>query len=213
MRLALYSDQEIVSNREMDARLLELIGRERPSVAYIPSAAHPERLYYNRKRAYYERLGVDLALYIEPDRELTSGDERALLQCDAVHLSGGNTFSFLEWLRRRGVLSMLRTYAFEGGVLVGDSAGAILMTPDVRLATAAGDVPPAGYLDPSALALIDFHFWPHYAGPSTHGSHAGLLNELPRVYACADGGGVVVDGDRIETFGGVATLWHGRPEA
>jgi dipeptidase E len=212
VRLVLYSDQQIVSNPEMDARLLELVGRGRPRIAYIPSAAHPERLYYNLKRDYYERLGADLAVYIEPDRELSSGDERALMACDAVHLSGGNTFLFLEWLRRRGVLSVLRAYALEGGLLVGDSAGAILMTPDVRSATLAGDVPPSSSIDLSALALVDFHFWPHCTGHSAHGSEAELLAELPCVYACADGAGVIVDAERIEQFGSVTTLRRGHSE-
>lgn len=190
-------------------RLLELVGRRRPRVAYIPSAAHPEQLYYNLKRDYYARLGMDLSLYVEPDRELSSRSQRDLMACDAVHLSGGNTFLFLEWLRRQGLMSVLHAYASEGGVLVGDSAGAILMTPDVRSAALSGDLAPPGPLDLTALALVGFHFWPHYGDHSQDAADAELLAQLPLVYACPDGAGVVVEDERIDTFGGVATLRHG----
>ena len=46
--------------------------------------------------------------------------------CDAIHLTGGNTFQFSYWLRERGLDAELKRYAKAGGVLIGVSAGAIL---------------------------------------------------------------------------------------
>lgn len=60
LRLALYSDQIIPANAAVDRRLLDLIGVDRPRIAYVSSAPDPDRSYFSAKRRYYEQLGVEL---------------------------------------------------------------------------------------------------------------------------------------------------------
>lgn len=109
-KLALYSDQEMPANEEMDARLLRLIGRAQPRIGYIPATSDPERLYFRRKAEYYAGIGANLAVYVDPGQDTSEADWSSLLSCDAIHLSGGNTFSFLSWLQRRSVLPLLARY-------------------------------------------------------------------------------------------------------
>jgi dipeptidase E len=204
-KLVLYSDQEIPENQATDQRLLALIGKSTPMIGYIPSSSDPERFYFNQKRKYYANLGASLAYYFELDRTFNEQDLPKLLSCDAIHLSGGNTFYFLQWLKQRAMLKVLKDYVARGGVMIGVSAGAIIMTPDISTATLCGDEEPEETVDRSALGLVDFQFLPHFE-PSIEMTTA--ISNPPKnysttLYACPDGCGIVVDGQNIEIFGDV----------
>jgi dipeptidase E len=201
MRLALYSDQEIAANAAIDERALRLIGVRQPRIGYVSSASDPQRSDFERKRSYYRRLGVELTMYVDSESEDLEEDLRDLGGCDAIHLAGGNTFEFLRWLKERHVLSMLRTYAVEDrGVLIGASAGAILMTPSIETALLCGDVRPAGSTDDEALGVVDFYFWPHYR----RGAELTIALDPGRpLYGCEDGMGIIVDGAALELHGAV----------
>lgn len=103
------------------------------------------------------------------------------------------------------MLSVLQEYVARGGVLIGVSAGSILMTPDVSCSTLCGDEPIKELSDPSALGLVDFQFLPHFqpGEVSTDEIAAHQRQSLAPLYACPDGGGIVVDGMRVEFFGAV----------
>ena len=58
-----------------------------------------------------------------------------LLKSDLIFLGGGNTFYFLKHLKSTGLIDELKTFAANGGVLCGLSAGAIIMTPHVHTAS------------------------------------------------------------------------------
>ncbi|WP_199621429.1 Type 1 glutamine amidotransferase-like domain-containing protein [Paenibacillus alkalitolerans] len=76
---------------------------------------------------------------------------------DAIHLSGGNTFYFLSLLKKRNTMEMLRAYVNKGGILIGVSAGSILMTKTIGF---------AGYgVDGDRnVVYVDFEFLPHWDG-------------------------------------------------
>ena len=131
-KLVLYSDQEIPENARIDRRMLALIDKPHPLVGYIPSSADPDRKWFKIKQAYYAAIGVTLTNYFELDDHFEPDALASLIQCDAIHLSGGNTYHFLYWLRRRGMLEVLRNYVKNGGVLIGNSAGSILMVCEAR---------------------------------------------------------------------------------
>ena len=206
-KLAFYSDQVIPENNKVDRRLQTLIGRPNPIIGYIPSSADPERVWFEQKRAYYAALGLQLDVYFEIDVDYRPETLPQLLACDAIHLSGGNTFHFLYWLQARQLLAPLRTYAAQGGVLIGTSAGAILLTPDINTALLCGDEPWPGesLSDRRALNLVDFAFVPHIndlADPTTP-LQAYAQTHQRVTYGCADGDGIIVAGDRIELLGAI----------
>jgi dipeptidase E len=200
-KLALFSDdQEVHANEAMNERLLRLIGRPRAQIGYIPEASDPARVVFDRKRECYAQMGAELSVYF--DEDASERERMALLSCDAIHLSGGNTFTFLYWLRERGLLPMLRRYVAAGGVLVGVSAGAILMTPSVRSSSLCGDPPDERLTDYAALGLVDFHFWPHFdPACQLNGEQSALAESLPKLHACPGGAGIIVEGDAVELFG------------
>lgn len=204
-KLVLYSDQIVGETDAIDRRMLRLIGKSAPSIGYIPSSSDPERFFFNEIRAYYAALGASVDVFFELDVSFSAAVLPSLLACDAVHLSGGNTFYFLHWLRRRAMLSVLTDYVAGGGVLIGVSAGAILMTPDVSTSALCGDALVEGLDDHSGLGLVDFHFLPHFEpGEVGAAEIAAHQRRFPTtLYACPDGGGIVVEGANVELFGEV----------
>lgn len=204
-KLVLYSDQIVGETDAIDRRLLRLIGKAAPSIGYIPSSSDPECFFFDQICTYYAALGASVDVYLELDTHFSEDTLPALLSCDAIHLSGGNTFYFLHWLRQRAMLSVLKDYVAEGGVLIGVSAGAILMTPDVSTSALCGDALVEGLSDHSGLGLVDFQFLPHFesgeVGAAEIAAHQRRFSMT--LYACPDGGGIVVDGASFEFLGAV----------
>lgn len=209
VNLALYSDQVIPQNAAVDARLLKLMKAqaEGTKLGYIPSGPEPDRYFFNDRRRYYARLGLDLSLYHDLDGQHGSVDIAALLACDAIHLSGGDTRAFLDRMKRSGMFAPLRNWAIKGGILIGASAGAILMTPTIATDALFSGGKPEKVADGEALNLVPFEFFPHLNGD------AAYLPELVRysrlitrpIIACNDGDGIVVSGRLVEWIG--SPLW------
>jgi len=204
-KLALYCDQVIPENYKLNQRLLTLFNTPRPSIGYIHSASDPNGQYCQDRKTYYAALGVEVVISCELDYHYQPESFARMLQCDGIHLSGGNTFHFLYWLKQRGLLEDLRRFVARGGVLIGASAGAILMTPEISSSAFCEDVPLPGeeLADLSALNLLDFAFFPHI---NVFPEHERQLLEYSRqhafpIYGCADGDGIIVDNEHIEFIG------------
>jgi dipeptidase E len=207
MKLVLYSDQIPTQTDSADDRMLALIDKRRASIAYIPSSPDPGRVFYRSRKEYYARLGIEVQPYVDiPD--LGSGVQLDnLLNADAIHLSGGNTFVFLYRLHSHGLLDPLRRYVARGGVLIGVSAGAILMTPSILTTLLCGDKQSSATSDPFGLGLVEFAFVPHlgrYASMTELQSYSRRHSQT--LYACPDGAAIVIDGDALECVGNVLRI-------
>jgi len=207
-RLVLHSNQIVPESDKVEREWLTLLGKTHPTIGYIPSCNDPERVFFRTQEAYYARLGVEIAVYFELD--LAFAPERLidLLACDAIHLTGGNTFYFLHWLRQRNMLSTLQRYVADGGILIGVSAGAILMTSNIATACLCGDTRPEEDPDWSGLGLVDFAFVPHIDSLS-EGSVV-IANYARKhqitVYGCRDGDGLIVQDNQIRCIGNVIVV-------
>lgn len=203
MKLVFYSDQVIPENEAIDRRAMRLIGKASPTIGYMPSCTESSRRHFEEKVRYYGRYGVERIVYFDVDREYDPSRLGELMACDAIHLSGGDVRHFLGCLRATSMLDRLRGYVRDGGVLIGVSAGAILMTPDIRLNVRFHGWNAEPYGGTSALGLVDFEFFPHL---NRERSYLSALKDysaarMNAVYAACDGGGIVVEGDGMEFFG------------
>jgi len=213
-KLAFYSDQQINQSAKMDEQLFNLIGKPHPTVGYIPSSIDPERTWFKKQQNYYKSFGANLSVYFELEAEYEPDKANELFACDAVHLSGGSTYNFLYWLRKRGFISLLKEYVANGGVLIGVSAGAILMTPEISMTHICGETPSHNLNDLSALDLVDFVFLPHI---NQIESVESKMTEYSiahgrKIFGCRDGGGIIVNDDNIECIGDVIHVENGNPQ-
>lgn len=213
VNLALYSDQIIAENSKIDVRLLDLVTAKTAGarIAYIPSGPEPDRRFFYERKSYYARYNLDLQLFYDPSQPHSAEETAALFSCDAIHLSGGHTGGFLQRLKLSGMLDPLRNWALRGGILIGTSAGAILMTPTIAIDALFSGRAPEDVVGGNALNLLPFEFFPHL------NAEANYLAEILRysiytkrpIVAVNDGAGIVVSDGIVECFGNPLWIFQG----
>lgn len=191
-----------------------LANREDPIIAFIPADASHAEEDFREFRKNYKKTNLRRFICITVDSPLSKSEEKALLSADAIFLGGGNTFYFLDNLRKRRLLPKLRKYAREGGLLMGLSAGSILMTPNITTAavpSADSDDNEIGLKNWQALGLVPFEFSPHYyRSAAADRELQNYSKKLPHpIYACADGQGIVVRDGSIHFVGRVSVFHRG----
>ena len=203
-----YSDQVIPENERLDRRFLELVNKERPKLAYIPSASDSTRRYYQEKQTYYKRYGIQDLLYFDLNKEYDPTKTDELLSCDAIHLSGGDPFQFLGSIRKRKYGPVLKKYLEDGGILLGISAGAIVLTPSINISHVFYKSRTDQH---QAVGLVDFHFLPHWnqREEQVDAVKKFSIDNQATVYACQDGDGMIIKGGKIEVVGGVIKIMNG----
>ncbi len=223
-RLVLYSGGQERRNRLIHESLLTLALRRRGGaeheglrMTYLPYTAEGAKPFFRRFVQRYARFGAADFRCIAPDDPTlaTDGVQRrraaaSLMASDVVYLAGGNTFHFLHHLRRSGLLDVIKRFALRGGVVGGLSAGGILMTPDIGLAGYPKfdrDEDEIGMSGRAcrALGLVDFEFFPHFRRSRRYRDALARYSERSgrALYACRDGSGIVVEGDRFTAHGDV----------
>lgn len=204
----------------LDSLLRDKFGPDSTLTA-IPYAAH--ETWSSREAAdYFNDAGIrarslSSAYYRNPGRLA-----RAMTGSDAVFLCGGNTYEFLQYARHIGLFALLRDFEARGGVIVAESAGSIILSPDIATAGIPGtdaDVNTPGLTDLQAMGRLAFHVSPHFEPESM--TAAMDLQELQQladrsgreVVVIEDGEGLVVEGDMIiHTVGTPKVLTPGASE-
>ncbi|MBI5805435.1 Type 1 glutamine amidotransferase-like domain-containing protein [candidate division TA06 bacterium] len=203
-----YSDQVVPGNEKLDRRLLELVNKDKPKLAYIPSASDSTRKYYREKYEYYKKYGIEDILYFDLNKEYDPSKTDELLACDAIHLSGGDPFQFLGSIRKRNFGPVLKKYWEDGGILLGISAGAIVLTPSIKISHVFYQSRTDKH---QAVGLVDFHFLPHWnlrAGRLEDVQYFSKVNQAT-VYACKDGDGMVIKRGKVELVGELLKIENG----
>lgn len=207
MKLVFYGGGFEEDNIDLDLEAIRLSGTRRPKVAYIPSCSYGLEADFKAFSDHYRSLGVRKIMYFPIDVHFDRILEEEILNSDIIHLSGGNTYYFLNNLRKKKWVAKLKQFAKRGGVLTGLSAGGILMTPDIKT---------AGYPDFdcddnedrirnfNALGLVPFEFFPHFINSKRYTE--ALTKESKKIkerclYASPDGSGLVVEDHRVSFVG------------
>lgn len=197
MNLALVSDPNTVNGTAAVKYLLDALGSAPKQIGYIASQPDPAREYYAKTKQMYNSFGDNLDCYLELETEFDEHRLKQLLSCDVIHLSGGDTFRFLHWLKYRNVLPLLKQFMRDGGAMVGVSAGAMIMTPSINTAILCGDINDIGLMDLSGLSLVPFHFVPHV--PAVKEPEAlkdelqAVQGDFSQVYFCSDDDSLVLN--------------------
>ncbi|WP_243522336.1 Type 1 glutamine amidotransferase-like domain-containing protein [Bacillus pseudomycoides] len=207
-KIVLYSDQ-IQEDRKLDYELLRLLNKENPSIAYLRSSSDVTGKYFNYVVKYYREIGISKVEYFDLDKEYDEGKISNIFNYDAIHLSGGNTFHFLNSLRKRNLVHALNSYLEKGRVLIGVSAGSIITTKSIDTAQFV-DEDIIGIEDRSSLGFVDFDFMPHWSEKLSEAC-LDLLKDYSKlknrtVYGCKDGDGIVIEGEDIKLIGNIIKI-------
>jgi dipeptidase E len=134
------------------------------TVTFIPTASIPESVtfYVKAGRKALERLGLSVEV-LELTKESPETIEGILKKNDLIYVSGGNTFFLLQELRKSGADRIIAELVGRGKMYVGESAGSMVVAPDVEYASRMDDVKKAPDLsDYTALGLVHCYPLPHY---------------------------------------------------
>lgn len=218
MKVVLYSGGSEEENRFLNERALELTGNDSPKLTLIPSSSYDAEDDFKFFVQEFSEIGVKKFLYFCVDIPFTQTLFLEVFQSDLIFLGGGNTFYFLKHLKKAGMFPHLKKFLDRGGVLCGLSAGGIVLTPHVHTASFPHfdrDENPFGMKNLSAMRLVNFEFFPHYKNSKRY--DAELLhhskNSLLPLYACADGGGIVVEDQQISFVGKAYQFYQGKKMA
>jgi len=214
MKLVLYSGGQEPSNRLIHHTLFQLVSKKKnKSMTYIPFCQDRSDLYFKKAIQRYQGVGFKRFHCLPVDVPFTRKDLNKALGSDVIYLAGGNTFYFLKHLRKSGLISQLKQFVTRGGVLAGLSAGAIILTPNIRTAGPPLPVPDDNDVKLKnlwSLGLVRFEFYPHYT--STPKTNQALLQysrtaKYP-IFACPDGSGITINDNRV-TFIGKVIMFSG----
>lgn len=172
------------------AQVLPLFARFMPAgvqgktVVFIATACLHESYtaYADDARQAWRAIGAQL---LELDLCTASSGELAkqLASCDLIYISGGNTFSLLQELRRSGAGAVIASLVQAGVPYVGESAGAAIVSPDIAYMAQLDERSAAPLLaDTQDLGLVPVYPLLHWgnapfkeAGEAVVQAHQGLL--------------------------------------
>lgn len=206
MKLVLYSGGLEKDNRLLDKAFLELLGKKNPVITFIPSSSYLSEQEFRAFVKHYSKFKITRFIHFPVDVPFDKIIFQEVMRSDAIHLGGGNTFYFLNSLRKAKLLPELRKFVEKGGILTGLSAGAIMMTENIDMAAYPEfdrDENQVNIKNLAALNLIDFFFFPHFKNSARYDvvfkKYSKKFKKV--IYACPDGAGIVVNGEEVRFVG------------
>lgn len=183
-------------------------------MTYVPFCHEGSQVFFNRFVRRYRGFGASEFHCLPVDVKISERESHRALKSDIIYLAGGNTFYFLKHLRKSGLIKKLQTFSKRGGVLTGLSAGALIMTPHIGLAgypSFDSDENEVNLTNLKALNLVPFEYFPHYENTKRfRTAMCAYSKKTPHpVYACEDGGGIIIDGEEKTFFGHVYVFHQG----
>jgi len=185
------------------ARLDSYIGGFKDKkLVYIPTAANGERGYGCWKTGgswqVVPTLGARLDLLVLEDH---IGEDviGRLKDADMIWLAGGQPGYLMYWLRRFKIDKALLEILNNGTVLVGSSAGSMVMAKDLKVCDCYIDEEEAGASVIPGLGLVDFDFYPHFRDEQLDEIKAQYKGE--KMYLVKDGEDIVVENNKVTVFG------------
>jgi dipeptidase E len=185
------------------AKMLVAGGKVGPiRIAYLQYLSGTEA-YIEKTRRFYEALEIPFEL---TPIDLDAGYHPAILDvmwsADVLHIPGGNTFELMRAVRHRSVSEPITEFARSGRLLVGVSAGALILAPSIGTARF-GDDAEFHDGDDRGLGIIDFEPFPHWNDLNHFEAELAVysLGMTHPIRMFDDSSGIVIAGDEITTFG------------
>lgn len=138
-------------------------------VAFITNAAdvyeEKDRFYIEESRNKLKELKFnihEIDIRNKNEKQL----KRELENIDIIFIAGGNTFYLLEKVLESGLDKIIKKLVKKGTIYFGESAGAVLAGPNIKLVDTLDDPFKAPNLKTfKGLELINFIALPHFANP------------------------------------------------
>ena len=148
----------------IDKKVVELTDKVNPNFLFIGLASSFSDSYYDTMKKIYKDLGCTCA-YLKKKNILNNRDivEKKISDADIIYFCGGDTIKLVNDLKEYDLVSLLKNAYDSGTVLVGMSAGAIMLSKEgysdsLKLRDEADK-----YTFVEGLDFIDIAICPHYS--------------------------------------------------
>jgi dipeptidase E len=214
LNLVFYSGGEAFDNQELDKRFVRL-NQGIKQITFIPADSYDGEHEYFDFIERFRAQGVKKFFYFPVDQPFSQTILHEAFSSDAIYLGGGNTFYFLQSLREKKLLGLLRAYAKYGHVVAGMSAGAIIMTSDIFMASYPKfdcDSNEVKLKNWKSLSLTQFDFFPHYSHSERYRrAFVSYSKKSARpLIATVDGAGLIIEGKHLEFVGSSTIYYRGK---
>ena len=123
MKLALYGGGDEGDSLELDKITIELTGKKKPSMTYIPSSHYWAEDNFRTFVKHYSKLGLERFVLFPVDIPFTQSQLKLALDSDVIHLSGGNTYYFLRYIRKEWHVDKIEAVRPQGRGVDGNVCG------------------------------------------------------------------------------------------
>jgi dipeptidase E len=158
---------ELVDNEtfEIDKRIVELAGKERPRALFIPTASGEPQAYCDTfHRVFGDKLDCETDVLLLLDNKLSEADiKEKILSSDIIYVGGGNTSKMIAVWKEKKVDKYLKEAYHKGIILSGLSAGSICWfgygQSEIE---SSGTVDGYDYIKIEGIGLLNAFHCPHY---------------------------------------------------
>ncbi len=173
------------------------------TITFIPTASSPENIkfYVKSGRRALEKLGLvvdDLDISTAKHEEI----KRKLKINEYIYISGGNTFFLLQELIKTGTDKLLLEQIELGKMLIAESAGSMIMSPNIEYVKDMDDCSKAPELMVyDALNIVDFYPLPHCMNFPFKKAAKKIMdkyNQRIKLYPISNSQAIIVKDDKIE---------------
>ncbi|MGL5054445.1 MAG: Type 1 glutamine amidotransferase-like domain-containing protein [Fusobacteriaceae bacterium] len=202
-KLFLCSNFKSVENLLKEFINENLIGKK---VTFIPTASIHEEVdfYVAEGRESLEKLGMIVEIL-----EISSSSQLEIINKlesnEIIYISGGNTFFLLQELKRTGADKVIEKQIKLGKVFIGESAGSMILSPNIKYVEKMDDSAVASDLESyDSLNIIDFYPVPHYTEFPFKESVEEIILEYERrlpLILINNSQVILVNGDNIKICG------------
>ena len=159
------------------------------------------KFYVGSGRKALLNLGLTID-ELEVSKATAEEISRKLRENDYIYITGGNTFFLLQELKKSGADKIIVEQINAGKLYVGESCGAIILSPTVELAKGYDSIKKAPELKSfDALNVVDFYPLPHHTNfpfkKAVEKAIAKYENEL-KLYPISNSQAILVDGDEVK---------------
>ncbi|MCP3747779.1 MULTISPECIES: Type 1 glutamine amidotransferase-like domain-containing protein [Paenibacillus] len=176
---------------------------EGKKVTFIPTASIPEKVkfYVDSGKKALENLGL-VVDEIEIGTATLNEIESKIRENDYIYITGGNTFYLLQELRRTGADKIIADEVNAGKLYIGESAGSMILSPNIEYARLMDNVEEAPALDSFiALGIIEFYPVPHHTNIPFKKAVESIIEEYGsqlNLYPISNAEVILVESDSIK---------------
>lgn len=185
----------VSSVNDLDSKVIDQISNNAmPSskVVYLRGKSTSSKVHFNNVCNLYEKLGVTNIAYCNLDSDNDQQVIELISNCDILHLGGGHTFKFANRIKSGNYTAHLIAAIEKVKLVVGESAGAIILTDDLEVANILGENDTGNKELP--LNLLQLSFLPHYNTINIDVSKYQTARERV-IYGVNDGGAILINND------------------